>query len=146
LYTVWGNLFYDGLPRTEREFRAAEAAIDPTFGDGLYYGLSAGHTDSKAAGLRGMPRAYGTGGVMFAYVVDYATNWAGERGAILHCNIPYRSPVLVGDVTVISGTVAAIDRDNERGFGTVTIDVQLADQDGDVLTRGQATVQLPIEE
>lgn len=144
LYTMWGNLFDDGLPCTARVFRAQDAALDPSFGDGLYHGASAGHTDSEAASLRGMPRAYGAGAALCAYVIDYVTNWAGERGSILHSSISYRSPVLVGDGTYINGSVSGIEFDSVPESGIVILDLETTALDGQVLSRGTAKVRLPM--
>jgi len=143
LYTAWGALYDDGIPATPRKIRAAEAAIDPYFADGLYQGASAGHTDSKAAGQRGMPRAYGAGGAICAYVVDYVSNWAGERGRAEHLSVQYRNPVLVGDLTYVSGEVVHIGAPNADGYALVDLSVQTADQNGKVGTPGKATVRLP---
>jgi N-terminal half of MaoC dehydratase len=144
LYTIWGNLSDDGLPRTERVFRSADAAIDPEFGDGLYHGASAGHTDSKSAALRGMPRAYGAGASVCAFIIDYAANWAGSTGWVEHCSIQYRSPVLVGDATYISGEVTGIEQAASGDHASVTLAINAANQAGIINTRGTVTVRLPL--
>jgi hypothetical protein len=43
-----------------------KAAMDPTYGDGLYYGPSRGHVFTPYARLIGMPRGYGYGRTMGA--------------------------------------------------------------------------------
>jgi acyl dehydratase len=142
LYTIWGNLSDDGLPRTERVFRSADAALDPEFGDGLYHGASAGHTDSKSAAQRGMPRAYGAGASVCAFIIDYAANWAGGSGWVEHCSIQYRSPVLVGDATYISAEVIGIEQAD--GHHVLKLSVEAANQAGIINTRGKVTVRLPV--
>jgi len=142
LHTIWGNLYDDGLPRSPRVIREAEAAIDPEFGDSLYHGAGAGHVDSKAAALRGIPRAYNAGATTCAWIVDYAANWAGEAGEVRHVSLQYRSPVLVGDVTYISAKVTALAPDEQPGFDLVTLEVTAVDQNGKTNTRGTATVRL----
>ena len=141
LYTIWGNLSDDGLPRTARKIRVDEAELDPEFADGLFHGASAGHTDSAAAAQRGMPRAYGAGATACAWLVDYVTNWAGAAGAITHCMVQYRNPILVGDVTYISGEVTAV-RDHPDGGCEVELSLQTVNQDGKPGTTGTATVHL----
>jgi acyl dehydratase len=144
LYTIWGNLYDDGLPRTERRnVRWADGALDPYFTDGLYHGHSAGHTSSEAAASRGMPRAYGAGAVACAYIVDYAANWAGATGKVEHVDVQYRGPILVGDVTYISAKVKSVGAPEADGSGLVTLAVQAADQNGKVSTPGTVTVRLP---
>jgi acyl dehydratase len=141
LYTIWGNLSDDGLPRTARNIRAADGVLDPEFIDGLYHGASAGHTDSKAAGQRGMPRAYGAGATACAWMIDYVTNWAGAEGEITHCKVQYRNPILVGDLTYISGEVTAV-HDLPEGGCEVDLSLKTVNQKGQPGTTGNATVRL----
>jgi acyl dehydratase len=144
LYAIWGNLYDDGLPRTERRnVRAEEGVIDPYFIDGLFHGHSAGHANSEAAASRGMPRAYGAGAAACAYVVDYAANWAGRTGRVEQMEVQYRNPVLVGDVTYINGEVTAVGAPDATGHGLVTAAIKLTDQNGRVSTPGTITVRLP---
>jgi len=144
LYTIWGNLYDDGLPRTERRnVRWEEGAIDPYFTDGLYHGHSAGHTNSEAAASRGMPRAYGAGASACAFIVDYAANWAGRTGTVEHVDVQYRSPILVGDVTYITATVKSVGVADASGAGPVTLAVQAVDQNGKASTPGTVIVRLP---
>jgi acyl dehydratase len=141
LYTIWGNLSDDGLPRTARNTRAAEAALDPEFADGLFHGASAGHTDSAAAAQRGMPRAYGAGATACAWLIDYVTNWAGPAGEITWCKVQYRNPILVGDVTYISGEVTAL-RALPDGGAEVDLSLKSENQNGRPGVAGSATVRL----
>jgi acyl dehydratase len=141
LYTMWGNLSDDGLPRTARKIRAEEAALDPEFADGLFHGASAGHTDSSAAAQRGMPRAYGAGATACAWLVDYAANWVGTAGKITRCKVQYRNPILVGDLTYVSGEVTAV-RDHPDGGCEVDISLKTENQGGLPGTSGTATVRL----
>jgi acyl dehydratase len=144
LYTSWGALYDDGLPRTERRnVRWEDGALDPYFTDGLYHGHSAGHANSEAAASRGMPRAYGAGAAACAYIVDYLANWAGRTGRVEHLDVQYRSPVLVGDVTYITGMVKSVGEADAAGFGLVELAVQATDQNGRVSTPGVAVVRLP---
>jgi acyl dehydratase len=152
LYTVWGNTFDDGLPTTGSAFgsveamahRTQDATQDPGFGDGLYFGSGRKHTDARFANLVGMPRAFGYGASMSAYILDHVANWAGERGSILHSDLQYRSPVLVGDLTYVDATVAGVERAASPGHGDVRIDVAMTSQTGTVLGSGPVTVRLPM--
>ena len=82
-----------------------KAKIDPTYGDGLYYGPSRGHVHERYAQLIGVPRGYGYGATMGAWVLDYLANWGGERGFVTHCNARYIGPAFVGDATFLTGRV-----------------------------------------
>jgi len=141
LYTAWGNLSDDGLPRTARKYRQADAVLDPEFADGLYHGASAGHTNSSAAGQRGMPRAYGAGASACAWLVDYVGNWLGEEGTLARCKVQYRNPILVGDLTFVSGEVTEASPQPD-GSVLVELSLKTENQDGKPGAVGAATVRL----
>ncbi len=42
----------------------------------------------------GMPRGYGYGASMGAWVTDYLAGWAGEHGMVAHSIANYRGPAL----------------------------------------------------
>ena len=151
LYTVWGNLCDDHEGRSTSNafgsvapmaFRAAEARHDPGFGDLLYFGGGRGHTDSRYANLIGMPRPFGYGASMSAYMLDFVENWAGPRAAIVYSNLQYRKPVLVGDMTHVAAVVAGLEPDEVPGQGLVHLAVEMTNQQGKVLGRGPITVFL----
>ena len=79
--------------------------INPELTDGAYYGASRGHMFPRWARTIGMPRAYGYGASMGAWITDYFAGWAGEWGMVLHSAANYRGPALSGDITVMTGTV-----------------------------------------
>ena len=99
-FTVWASHEFDGgetstvnagwLPEMTADQKAA--AINPALADGLSYGASRGHVNDRWAKLIGMPRAYGYGASMGAWVIDYASNWAGETGFVTHSAVQYRAP------------------------------------------------------
>jgi hypothetical protein len=119
--------------------------IDPTYGDGLYYGASRGHVHQQYAQLIGVPRGYGYGASMGAWVLDYLTNWAGELGLVTHCNVRYINPAFVGDATYLSGRVSQKQAYQATGKGIVTIDVEMKNQDGFLMAKGPAEVSLPLK-
>jgi acyl dehydratase len=150
IFTVWGSSVQEGhdhiveagwLPEMDRH--VDEAVLDPSMGDGLYNGPSRGHTDEVHAKVIGMPRAYGYGASMGAWVLDYVTFWAGDRGFVRHSNVQYRFPAFEGDVTFLDGTVIAKRADATLGANVVTIDVVMTNQDGSVMAKGPVEVELP---
>jgi hypothetical protein len=151
IMTVWGSSDYDGLPTSTDQAgwlpqmsRNAEAArLDPGHGDGLYHGASRGHVQEQYARLIGMPRAYGYGASMGAWVLDYLANWAGELGYIVHTNLQYRNPAFAGDVTYLNGSVTAVTGDASSGAGIVTVVVDMTTQDGTLMARGPAEIRFP---
>ena len=153
LMTLWGAFEQDGgpsslleagwLPEMSRDVEGAK--IDPALGDGLYHGPSRGHVQQKYAQLIGMPRGYGYGATMGAWIIDYLANWAGEWGEILHSNMSYRSPALTGDLTLLDGEVTAMQDDHPSGQPVATVQVTMTNQNGDIMASGSAEVKLPTE-
>ena len=73
---------FEGDRRMER--------VNPELTDGAYYGPSRGHLQPRWAQHVGMPRGYGYGASMGAWVIDYVAAWAGEWGTVtpLHRAVP----------------------------------------------------------
>ncbi len=153
LMTVWGafgrddgpsSLFQAGwLPEMSRDLEAAKK--DPTLADGLYYGPSRGHVQDRYAQLIGMPRGYGYGASMGAWILDYLTNWAGEWGEVLHSKMNYRSPALTGDVTYLDGEVIALNAPEGSGRPIASVRLVMTNQRREVMASGEAEVRLPTE-
>jgi acyl dehydratase len=150
IFTVWGSNYQEGpdhlaeagwLPEMDRQLEAAKA--DPSLGDGLYSGPSRGHTDVDHAKVIGMPRAYGYGASMGAWVLDYVGMWAGDRALTRHSAVQYRFPAFEGDVTYLDGEVTATRHDPTLGAGVVTIELVMTTQDGAVMAKGPVEVEIP---
>ena len=119
------------------------AKIDPRLRDGLYLGPSRGHVDAEKASHIGMPRAYGYGATMGAWVTDYIAHWAGHDGLVRYSNTAFRGPSYEGDVTYIDGEVIEKKEDSMWGEPLVTIAVKMTNQDGNVLATGKVDAELP---
>jgi len=153
-FTVWGSHEFDGgatstgnagwLPEMTADQKAA--AINPALADGLNYGASRGHVNDRWAKLIGMPRAYGYGASMGAWVLDYVSNWAGETGFVTHSAIQYRNPAFTGDVTYLTGTVSKVGDDPTTSDALVSVDVVMATQEGTTMAKGPVEVRIPKEE
>jgi hypothetical protein len=150
IFTVWGSSVQEGpdhlteagwLPEMDRKLEAAKA--DPALGDGLYSGPSRGHTDVDHARVIGMPRAYGYGASMGAWVLDYVGMWAGDRALTRHSAVQYRFPAFEGDVTYLDGEVTDTRHDPTLGAGVVSIEVVMTTQDGTVMAKGPVEVEIP---
>jgi acyl dehydratase len=150
IFTVWGSNVQEGpdhlteagwLPEMDRKLEEAKA--DPALGDGLYSGPSRGHTDVDHARVIGMPRAYGYGASMGAWVLDYVGMWAGDRALTRHSAIQYRFPAFEGDVTYLDGEVTGTRHDPTLGAGVVSIEVVMTTQDGTVMAKGPVEVEIP---
>jgi acyl dehydratase len=119
------------------------ARIDPRLRDGLYVGPSRGHVDPDRASKIGMPRAYGYGVTMCAWVTDYVSFWAGHDGFIRHSNTSLRAPAYEADVTYLDGKVTDKQAESAWGEPIVRVDVKMTNQDGAVIATGEVDVQLP---
>ncbi|MET0269716.1 MAG: MaoC family dehydratase N-terminal domain-containing protein [Sphingomonas sp.] len=116
--------------------------INPEQTDGAYVGPSRGHLFPRWARFIGMPRGYGYGASMGAWITDYFTGWAGEWGFVRHSACNYRSPALTGDITITTGKILdkLVDADGRR---IVQVECRMANQNGAVLATSKAEIELP---
>jgi acyl dehydratase len=125
---------FEGDRRMER--------VNPELTDGAYHGPSRGHLQPRWARHVGMPRGYGYGASMGAWILDYVAAWAGEWGVITHSSAQYRSPAFTGDATFVSGEVVAT-RVERRRRHLVTVRVDVRNQDDASMARATVEVELP---
>jgi hypothetical protein len=116
--------------------------VNPEITDGAYYGPSRGHLFPRWARKIGMPRAYGYGASMGAWVTDFLSGWAGEHGMVVHCAANYRGPALSGDITIQTGEVVEKSVDPE-GRHIVQVKHKMANQKGTTMATATAEIQLP---
>lgn len=127
---------FEGDRRMER--------VNPELTDGAYYGPSRGHLQPRWARHVGMPRGYGYGASMGAWILDYVAAWAGEWGSLTSSSAQYRNPAFTGDATFISGEV--VDKKvMRRRKHLVTVKVDLRNQDGAVMAKATVEAELPAE-
>lgn len=127
---------FEGDRRMER--------VNPELTDGAYYGPSRGHLQPRWAQHVGMPRGYGYGASMGAWILDYVAAWAGEWGFVTHSTAQYRNPAFTGDATFLTGAV--VDKRVERKRRhVVTVAVELRNQDDAVMAKARVDVELPSE-
>jgi len=152
LMTVWGSahrnqdcdpaqLGYVG-PMAGFEMDPVEERLNPENTDGAYIGPSRGHLFKRWAQFIGMPREYGYGASMGAWILDYLAGWAGEWGQVVHCNSQYRGPAFSGDITIQTGEVVGKMTD-EEGRNLVQVKSKMANQDGTVMATASAELELP---
>lgn len=116
--------------------------INPEQTDGAYIGPSRGHLFSRWARFIGMPRAYGYGASMGAWILDYLAGWAGEWGHVVHCNSQYRGPAFTGDITIMTGEIVGKSVD-EEGRNIVNVSCKMANQHGTTMATAKAEIELP---
>jgi N-terminal half of MaoC dehydratase len=152
LFTIWCGV----IRRTDLDIEALGFTADmagkeqdpvmekenPELTDGAYIGPSRGHLFTRWARYIGMPRTYGYGASMGAWVLDYLSGWAGEWGMVLHSNCAYRGPAFTGDVTICNATV--IDKSvDEKGRSIVQVDFKMTTQTGTTMATAKAEIELP---
>jgi hypothetical protein len=115
---------------------------NPELTDGAYIGPSRGHLFPRWARYIGMPRAYGYGASMGAWILDYLAGWAGEWGLVVHSNCSYRGPAFAGDITIMTAKV--IDKFiDDHGRSLVQVDCKMTNRLGTVMATAKAEIELP---
>jgi acyl dehydratase len=99
----------------------------------------------RFAQLVGMPRGYGYGASMGAWVLDTLAGWAGEWGEIVHSDMQYRSPALTGDVTYLNAEVVELEPERTTDQLLATLRVVMTNQRDEVMASGRAELRLPTE-
>jgi hypothetical protein len=115
---------------------------NPELTDGAYIGPSRGHLFPRWARYVGMPRSYGYGASMGAWILDYLGGWAGEWGQVVHSNCAYRGPAFTGDITIMNAEVIGKLVD-EHGRNVVQVDFRMSNQLGTVMSTAKAEIELP---
>lgn len=151
LFTIWGGTHRPGIDMEALGFTPEMAGhendpvmerINPELTDGAYFGPSRGHLFPKYARKIGMPRGYGYGASMGAWILDYMAGWAGEWGQVVHCNSAYRGPAFTGDATFLTASV--VDKVvDEQGRYVVQLDCRMTNQLGTTMATAKAEVELP---
>ena len=152
IFTIWCGMHR----RTDLDFEALGFTPDmagkeqdpaterdtPELSDGAYIGPSRGHLFPRWARHVGMPRGYGYGASMGAWILDYLNGWAGEWGMVVHSVCSYRGPAFTGDITILNATV--IDkRVDDQGRSVVQVDVKMTNQLGVTMATAKSEIQLP---
>jgi acyl dehydratase len=155
VFNVWGSFRWVSPPGVKDPwvnqdpgwvegfaFDEEGARIDPRLRDGLYVGPSRGHVDTAKASKIGVPRAYGYGASMGAWVTDYVSHWAGHEGFVRYSNATYRGSAYEGDVTYLEGEVIERQEQSTWGSPLVRLDVKMTNQTGAVLATAKVDVEL----
>jgi hypothetical protein len=80
---------------------------------------------------------------MGAWVTDYVAYWAGHEGFVRYSNASYRGPAYEGDVTYLDAEITELLEQSVWGAPLVRLDVKMTNQDGGLLAKGTADVELP---
>jgi acyl dehydratase len=152
LFTIWAGMhrrtdldmkalgFTEGMAGKEQDPELEKE--NPELTDGAYIGPSRGHLFPRWARYVGMPRSYGYGASMGAWILDYFSGWAGEWGQVLHSNASYRGPALTGDITIMNAEVTNKLTDEQERH-VVHLALRMTNQLGATLATAKAEVELP---
>jgi hypothetical protein len=121
----------------------AASEIDPREHDGLYRGPSSGHVNDEKAEQVGMGGSYGYGASMNAWHLDTIAYWAGHDAFIRHSKTQFRSPAFEGNVTWIDCEVIEKIEATADSKAAVRVQSVMTTQDGDIILKGTAEVELP---
>jgi acyl dehydratase len=99
------------------------------------------HERPDAAAAAGVPAPYDIGAQRTAWFATVLTNWMGDAGRLVTLSIEYRRFNLFGDLQCGGGRVLSKRVEGRRHL--VDLEVWLKNQDGQVTTPGQATIELP---
>jgi len=98
------------------------------------------HVDIDFARAAGMPDVFAHGMLSMAWLGRLLTNWAPQRN-LREFNVRFSAMTQVGERIVCTGHVAGkLERDGER---LIRVDVQTANEAGEVKLSGDALIALP---
>jgi hypothetical protein len=151
LFTIWGGTHRPGLNMEAVGFTKEMAGHEndpvmerdnPELTDGAYIGPSRGHLFPRWARRVGMPRGYGYGASMGAWILDYLSGWAGEWGQVVHCDSSYRAPAFTGEATYMTASVIGkpVAADGRK---LVQVDCKMTSHLGAVMATAKAEIELP---
>lgn len=102
------------------------------------------HMDDEFAKKRGEKGVLAMGHLRFSYLHNMLRAWIGESGRLKRVACQYRGVNYKGDTLTCRGKV--VKKYLQDGENLVDLEVSVVNQNGEVLSPGQATVALPSRE
>jgi acyl dehydratase len=99
------------------------------------------HMDDEFARHRGEKGVLGMGHIRFSYLHNMLRAWTGDSGRIKRVACQYRGINYKGDTLTCRGRVTKKYR--QDGQNLVDLDLRVENQNGEIISPGQATVALP---
>jgi len=121
-----------------RQLLPGRAIVDPDTGE--YQSGIAWHFSDTIARVVGLPRAHCMGIQNEAGLAHLVCNWMGDDGWVKRIEIQHRAVRLHGDMADIKGVVTK--KYVEAGEHLVDIDLKMQNQDGLIISKGNATIRL----
>ena len=100
------------------------------------------HMDLDIANSRGQRDVDGMGLLQFSYLHNMLLQWMGEEGDITRASVQYRANNGRGDIVSCHGRVVRKYQEGTRNL--VDVDVWTENRRSETLSRGNATVSLPV--
>ena len=100
------------------------------------------HMDDEGAKGNGQPAVIGQGRIRVSYLHTLVRNWIGEEGAIVTLNAQLRGINFKNDVLTCTGRVTD-KRVDDDGRHVLDLELMITNQNGEGVTPGTATVELP---
>ena len=100
------------------------------------------HMDDEGAKENGQPAVIGQGRIRVSYLHTLVRKWIGDEGAILTLNAQLRGINFKNDVLTCTGQVTD-KRVDDEGRHVVDLEMLITNQNGEKVTPGTATVELP---
>jgi hypothetical protein len=112
--------------------------VDPVTGEYRY--RRDWHFEDAIARLAGIPYAFQIGKFGEMLLTHVVTNWIGDDGFVKMIDFQIRRINIMGDMNRMKGNVTRKYADN--GEHLVDLDIRAENQDGKLIIKGTATVQL----
>lgn len=99
------------------------------------------HMDDEFAKRRGEKGVLAMGHLSFSHLHNMLRTWIGDSGRIKRVSCQYRRVNYKGDTITSRGKV--VKKHSQDGENLVDLDIRVENQNGEIITPGQATVALP---
>lgn len=100
------------------------------------------HTDVETARAVGLDGVIAHGMLSMGFLGQYAAAIAGPQ-AVRQIRVRFSSMVHLGDVLTCKGEVKKVES-GENGRGLLVLALRAENQQGEAVTKGEATVELPL--
>lgn len=107
----------------------------------LWNGHRIHYDEAYAKGAEGYPGLVIAGPLLGDWMHQCIEEWLGDDGTLSRISYSNRIASYIGETLTAGGTVTAVDAD----VGTVTLDLFIRNEAGDVAAPGTATVQFAID-
>ena len=138
-----GALHYGGAHADAVRYRHRHDDFEINETTGAKDSAARGHFSSAEGRNAGMGGAYDVGLHRISWFAALLTDWMGDDGFLAELDVDVLRPNLVGETTMLAGTVAWTDLGEHALVG---LNLEAVNQDGTITASGRAVVALPSTE